>query len=52
LILWSFALLLWVLGRMPKLNYVDISPFNFKNSVVLKLVGRTLYVNALNQNVS
>jgi hypothetical protein len=45
LILCSFVFLLLVLGRMPKFYYVDILPFNFKNSVVWKLVGRTLCVN-------
>jgi hypothetical protein len=48
----SFALLSWVLGRMPKFNYVNILSFNFKNSVVLKLIGKMLCVNALHQNVS
>ncbi len=36
---------LWVLGKMFKLNYVDVLHFCFINFVVLRFEGRTLYVD-------
>ncbi len=39
------VLLLWVFGKMLKLDHVDVFPFSFINSITSRLVGRTLYVN-------
>ncbi len=45
------VLLLWVLGRMHKFNYVKVLPINFINFVVLRLVNRTLCVKWVNKDL-